>query len=297
MMEEKKGVAYATLSYIVWGLLPIYWKLLAGIDPITILYYRIIGTALFSFFLGWWATGLTRFLDRSFFTRNRILTMLAAGLLISMNWGIYIWAVNNNQIVQASLGYYINPLFTYLFGILFFHEKANKRKTIALLISVAGVAYMVIGYAGFPVVSITLPLLFASYGAVKKKLRFHAVHGLFFETIYLVPFAALAILFQEQKGAGLIGNASPVQWSAIAMVGLVTAVPLMLFAAGANRLNYTTLGMIQYLSPTITLLLGVFAYGESFTTTTMITFVCIWSGVLLYTLDGISQKKGNATGD
>lgn len=288
--EQKKGVAYATLCYFLWGLLPVYWKTLSGIDPLLILFYRIVATALFALVLGW-IIGRKQIFDPVFFKRPIIFTFVISGLLISCNWGIYIWAVNHDQIIQASLGYYINPLITSLFGMIFFHEKPNIKKTIALLLSAAGVAYMVIGFGRFPIVAISLPLLFASYGAIKKKLQFHSIYSLFYETVYLTPIALVLILYYEKSGKGAFTTASVNQLLMLGMVGLVTAVPLLLFAVGANRLKYTTMGMIQYFSPTISLLLGIFIYHEPFSSTSLVTFVLIWAGIILYTLDGWKQMK------
>ena len=289
--EYEKGVAYATLSYAIWGVLPVYWKAMAPIEPVLIMFYRMLMACIF-------VAILARFIYKpaeimaTLKSKKTAALFLLSGLIISVNWSIYIWAVNSGQVIQTSMGYYINPLITALFGVLFFREKLNKYKIAALVIASAGVAVILIGYGEFPAVALGLAVTFAIYGAIKKKVNANSILALLFETAFLTPVALIVIFFMETGDhSGLLSAGSAGHYVLVAFAGVVTAIPLILFAAGTNRIDLTTVGFLQYISPTITLLLGIFAYHEPFDHIRLAAFVFIWAGLAVYAFSEIKSKS------
>lgn len=260
------------------------------IDPLLILFYRIL-----------LASGFALILALIFYRREDImkplkdkstlLILLAAGVLISLNWGIYIWAVSNDHLLETSIGYYIDPLFVCIFGILFFKERLNKYKLTAILFACAGVAVMLIYHHKIPMVALLLALTWASYAAIKKKLQMEAVLSLLCETILMSPLALIVILYFELTGRGAAANGTPAQWILLTLAGLMTGTPLVLFAMGANRINLITIGILGYISPSITLLLGIFVYHEPFDKIQLLTFAIIWAGLVVFTLGEMKESR------
>lgn len=288
--EYEQGVAAAILCAVLWGVLPVYWKSLHPINPIAILFYRMVLACGLAFVLAlvlykW--KGIIEPLKKKGTLRNFFL----AGVLISTNWGIYIWAVSNNHIIQTCIGYYIEPLFVCIFGILFFKEKLNKYKLTAIILAALGVLVMLIYYGQFPVIALSLAVTFATYAAVKKKFNLNAVLALLYETMLLVPIAIPVILYLEFTGRGVYATAEPYQWGLLALAGLLTGTPLMLFAMATNRINMVTLGIIEYISPSLTLILGIFVYNEPFEMIQLITFAIIWIGLLIFTIGEFKENN------
>jgi chloramphenicol-sensitive protein RarD len=288
--EYKQGVAFAILCAVLWGFLPIYWKTLVPIDPLLILFYRIVLAFGFSlilalYFYKW--EGIIKPLKE----KGTILTFFIAGILISFNWGIFIWAVSNDQVIQTCIGYYIEPLFVCIFGIFLFKEKLNKYKLTAFLLACSGVIVILIYYHEVPVIALALAVSFASYAAIKKKYKLDAVLALLYETMFLVPFALAAIIYFELAGRGAAANAEPFQWGMLALAGILTGAPLMLFAMAANRISMITLGITGYISPSITLMLGIFVFREPFDKIQLITFGIIWIGLVIFTLGEIKESR------
>lgn len=291
--EYEQGVAFAILCAVLWGFLPIYWKTMEPIDPLLILFYRIVLACGFSlilavYFYKW--DGIIKPLKE----KGIIRTFFIAGILISFNWGTYIWAINANHVIQTCIGYYIEPLVVCIFGILFFKEKLNQHKLAAFALACAGVAVILIYYHEFPVIALSLAVSFASYAAIKKKVRLDAVLALLYETMFLVPFAAAAILYFELTGKGAFTNAEPFQWGMLALAGVVTGTPLMLFAMAANRIPLITLGVTEYISPSITLLLGIFVFKEPFEKVQLVSFGIIWTALAIFTLGEIKESRASA---
>lgn len=288
--EYEQGIACAILCAVLWGFLPIYWKALASIDPLLILMYRIVLAGIFAFLLALYFykwEGIIKPLKGKGTMRN----FFFAGVLISFNWGTYIWAVNNDFVIQTSIGYYIEPLFVCIFGILLFKEKLNKYKLIAFLLACTGVAVILIYYREIPVVALTLAVSFASYSAIKKKFRLDAVLALLYETMLLVPIALAVILYYELSGKGAASTAEPFQWGLLMLAGILTGTPLMLFAMAANRISLITLGITEYISPSITLLLGIFLFKEPFEKIQLITFGIIWIGLIIFTFGEVKESR------
>jgi chloramphenicol-sensitive protein RarD len=288
--EYEQGIAFAILCAILWGFLPIYWKALVPIDPLLILFYRIVLACGFSlilalYFYKW--SGIVKPLKQ----KGILPTFFIAGILVSFNWGLYIWAVSNDHVIQACIGYYIEPLVVCIFGILFFHERMNRYKLVAFLLACLGVAVMLIYYKEVPVIALSLAVSFACYAAIKKKVRLDAVLALLYETMFLAPAALAAILYFELAGRGAAANAEPFQWGLLVFAGMFTATPLMLFSMAANRVSLITLGIMEYISPSITLLLGIFIFKEPFDKVQLATFAIIWAGLVVFTVGEIKESK------
>jgi chloramphenicol-sensitive protein RarD len=290
--EYEKGVAFAALSYIIWGILPVYWKAMAPVSPILIMFYRLVMAFIFVLILAFIFYKPKEILA-PLKKKGAAFSFLISGILISVNWGIYIWAVNSGHIIQTSMGYYINPLITVLFGTLFFHEKLSKYKIAALISAGIGVLIMLIGNGEVPIVALSLAVSFACYGAIKKKLNANSLLALLYETAFLAPVALIVIISMEIGNNGLFAYGSTLHFALAGFAGVVTAIPLLLFAAAANRVDLTMIGFVQYISPTITLLLGVFIYHESFDLLKMITFLFIWAGLAIYIFSEIGTKNVN----
>lgn len=288
--KSRQGAAFAILCAVLWGILPIYWKSLETIDPILILFYRILLAFLYALSLGlciYKRKGLLEPLKQ----KGIMGTFFFAGLLISLNWGIYIWAVNSGYLIQTSIGYYIEPLIVGIFGVAFFKERLNAYKMAAFLFACTGVVVILVYYRQIPGIALTLAISFATYAAIKKRFQLDAVLALLYETMLLVPFALGMILYYEITGRGAFTTAEPYQWGLLALAGVLTGTPLLLFAMAANRVSLITLGVTEYISPSLTLLLGIFLYHEKFEGAQMVTFALIWIGLAIFTAGEIKESR------
>ncbi len=286
--EYEQGVACAILCAVLWGFLPIYWKTLEPMDPLLILFYRIVLAGVFAlilalYFYKW--EGIVKPLKE----KGIIRTFFFAGILISFNWGTYIWAISNGQVIQTCIGYYIEPLIVCIFGIIFFKERMNRYKLTAFLLACVGVAVILIYYRQIPIIALSLAVSFATYAAIKKKVKLDAVLALLYETMLLVPVAVIAIIYLTGKGGA--SNTEPFQWGLLALAGIMTGTPLMLFAMAANRVSLITMGITEYISPSITLLLGIFYFREPFDKIQLITFGIIWVGLVIFTIGEIKENR------
>lgn len=288
--EYKKGLACALGCSFLWGILPIYWKLLKSIDPLLIMFYRlvlcfvlvlVIDLCLFSW------KGIMEPLKK----KGAKLTFFLAGTLISVNWGIYIWAVNSGFIIQTSIGYYIEPLMVCIFGVIFFHEKLDKFKIAAFILAFGGVIFMLVSYRQIPFIALGLAMTFATYAAIKKKVHINALLALLYETMFLVPIIVPIIFYMEFTGQGAFSTATSGQIVLLSFCGAFTAVPLMLFAMAANRIDFITLGVTEYFSPSMALVLGIFFYHESFDVIQFVAFVFIWIALAIFTMGSVKLNK------
>jgi chloramphenicol-sensitive protein RarD len=223
--------------------------------------------------------------------KKQTLKLALCGVVISVNWGLYIWAVNNNHIVDASLGYYINPLLNVLLGILFFKERLNRMQIIAFALAFAGVAYFTYDHGSLPWISLVLGLSFAIYGSLKKTLTVSSLQGLTVETLLITPAALFYLTFLFAKHENAIFAVSPTITLLLIFAGLVTALPLYWFGIAANKIPLSTIGFMQYISPTLQLLIGVTVFGEAFTTAHVVCFCCIWAGLAVYSGDMVRRIK------
>jgi len=285
------AVLSASLAYLSWGLLPLYWRLLHALPAFAILSYRIIFALVFVLVVLAFRRELS--LVRALLKNPRSLLLLVlASVLISVNWGLYIWAVNTGHVIETSFGYYTNPLVSIILGMVVFREKLGKARIAALLLAAVGVAVMAVDFGRLPLVALGIACTFAFYGAVKKILAAGALSSLALETFFSLPLAMVG-LFANGAAAhpAVIGNSG---WLLVALAGPVTALPLMFFGYSASRLPLSTLGFIQYLAPTITLILGILVFGESFGPGRLAGFVCIWLALVVFSVDVIRAGRTTA---
>jgi chloramphenicol-sensitive protein RarD len=288
--EYEIGMVCAILCALLWGALPIYWKALQPINSFLIMFYRLALSCIVLFIPGliiykW--KGIIKPLKE----KGAIRYFVLAGLIISANWSLYIWMVNSGKIVQTSIGYYIEPLIVCIFGIIFFNEKLNKFKMIAFILACIGVLIMILSYGQLPILALALAVTFGVYAAIKKKLQAPALLSLFYETVFLFPFVVAIILYIEIGGRGAFATAEPYKIGLLFLSGLFTALPLTLFAMAANRISLIALGITEYLSPTMGLVIGIFLYNEHFDIYQLIGFIFIWIGLSVFTAGGIIQRR------
>ncbi|MEA4987201.1 MAG: EamA family transporter RarD [Anaerovorax sp.] len=288
--EYKKGLACALGCSLLWGILPVYWKSLQSIDPLLIMFYRLVLCFVLVLFIDLFLFGWDAIME-PLRKKGAKLTFFLAGTLISSNWGIYIWAVNSGFIIQTSIGYYIEPLMVCVFGVIFFHEKLDKYKITAFILAIAGVVFMLVSYRQIPFIAIGLALTFATYAAIKKKVQVNSLLALLYETMFLVPIILPIIIYMEWSGQGAFSTATYGQIALLSFAGAFTAVPLMLFAMAANRIDFITLGVTEYFSPSMGLILGIFIYKEPFDYIQLIAFAFIWIGLVIFTIGGIKISR------
>ncbi len=289
-MRPKNGILAAGLAYIVWGLLPVYWKQLHDIPPLEILGHRVVWSLavvviLLAIRQNWGWLGQAR--RRPAMLRPTLLTAL---LLIS-NWFMYIWANNNGHIVEASLGYFITPLVNVLLGLLVLRERLRPGQWLAVAIAATGVSYLLINAGGLLWISFGLAFTFGFYGLLRKTARLGSLEGLTAEMGILFLPALGYLLFLQATGAGAFGQGDTLTTILLIGCGLVTAIPLLFFAYGAKRVPLSALGVLQYIAPTLQFLLGVLVYGEAFTTTRLIGFSIIWVALTVYSIEGFWQVR------
>lgn len=289
MSEYKKGLIYGLLCYCIWGLFPLYWRMIDHVDSVEILAHRMLWSGVFmvTLFVGIRKVRLQNHIK----SWKQCLMLLATGTLISFNWGLYIWAINHGYILQSSLGYYINPLVNVLLGYLFLHERLNRAQTIALILALAGVLYFTIDYGHFPIISLGLAFSFGIYGLLKKKMGINATAALTVETIWMMPAALIYITFIAAHGNSALNTFDWFTWLLLLLAGAVTAIPLLLYGKAAERITLTALGFLQYVSPTGQFLIGIFVYKEPFTTAHIVCFSLIWTGLIIFTIDTVRKLR------
>ncbi|MDR2095643.1 MAG: EamA family transporter RarD [Treponema sp.] len=285
----KKGIALTIIANLIWGLMPVYWKLFPQVSPWKLLAFRILcsfcivgGFLLLRKNTGWL---------RIFLNPEKRLRVILSGLVISFNWGLYIWAVNNGHTIESSLGYYIHPVMVILMGLCLFREKLLPLQWGAFISAVIGVGLLT-GLSGtFPWISLGLALSFSFYGLIKKELSFDPLDALGAETLAASPIAVVLLCLNIP---GLTSNAGITPLTILALIpsGLITSIPLYCFARGTRLLPLSNMGFIQFISPTFQFLLGVFIYREAFPLRNLIPFGFIWLSVILYSVSLLARRKG-----
>lgn len=296
-MKKDSGLIYGVGAYVLWGILPLYWKLLGAVGSVDILFYRIIWSL---FFMLIYLIGLRRIplfiqeVKALLKSKRATLAIFAAAILISLNWGIFIYTVSIGQVQQASLGYYINPLMNVLAGALYLKEPLSKQAKLASLSALFGVILLTIQTGVFPFNSLFLALSFCLYGLTKKQLQLSAATSITLETLIIAPFGLIYLFF--------ISPAGFIQYSLNTNVlllgaGIVTAIPLLLFATAVKKLSYITIGFLQYINPTIMLLMAIFLFHEPYALPQFIAFAFIWLGILIFVIGNLWElrKKGLRT--
>lgn len=290
--EYKEGIISVLGCNIWWGIMPIYWQWLKPIDSWVIIFYRIFLVAVVCAIAAWKVHTKDEILE---VLRNRklVLRIIAAGIMITINWSIYIWAVNSDHIIQTSIGYYIEPLVVCLFGVFLFREKLNKYKIIALVMGFIGVVAVVAYFKEMPTIALGVAVSFSIYTAMKKGLKLPPIMSLLFETVFLAPFALIVIIYIESKGIGGMA-AGGFKYFLLMFCGLFTAFPLVLFANAANKISMFVLGLSEYISPTIALLLSIFYFKEDFAPVQLIAFVIIWIGLVFFTVGEYKEYQNDS---
>ena len=288
-----KGIVYAAGAYILWGLLPLYWKALHDVPSSQIVAHRLVWSLVFVGLVltarrnwGWLGKALRQ---------PRVLLIFAlSGVLLTVNWLVYIWGVNAGFIVETSLGYFINPLVNVLLGDVFLKERLRPVQWGALAVALAGVLYLTFSYGAFPWIALTLAFSFGFYGLIRKTAALGSAEGLFVETAVLFLPALGFLLFHELRGTGALGHVDARTTLLLIGAGAVTSIPLILFAAGARRVTMTTLGLLQYIAPTMQFLIGVVIYGEPFGMGRVVGFGLIWLALVLYTSESLIVRRRQA---
>ena len=289
------GVIYGLVAYTAWGFLPLYWKLLNVIPSTQILAHRIVWSFFFILALLFYQ-GKGLVLKETIMDRKAMVRIAISSIIITINWGMYIWAVNSGHVIEASMGYYINPLIVVLLGLLVLKEKLNTWQIVSLSFAALGVIIMTVQYGKIPWVALILALSFALYGLAKKIIKVGSLVSLTLETMIIMPFALGFILFKQGQGTGAIGTISVNTTILLLLSGVATATPLLWFAKGARRIPLSTMGFLQYISPTISLILGILVFKETFTSVHLISFGFIWLGLIVYSLSQIGMLKNNKEG-
>lgn len=279
-MEKRKsfGAGAVFISYVMWGFLTIFWNLLAEVNSLYILAQRIIWSMVFMIIYltinSKWAEIRQIFRDK-----KKLSICFASGILITLNWGVYIVAVNSGHVLDASLGYFIEPILVALIGVLLFKEKMSLMEKVTFGFAAAGLIYMIAVSRMVPVMAILIAVTFAAYGAVKKSLNITAHASLFMETLCMDPFAIIFVIYMEMKGTGSIGILRGAEFMLLPACGIVTSVPLLLFNMGVREIPYYVSGIIMYVSPTIQFLMGLFYFHEAMDTNRFFAFLLIWIGI------------------
>lgn len=285
-----QSAIYVLLCYILWGMLPIFWKQLSAVNSLYILASRITFSMVFCALLVYLTRQLPQ-LQALHKDRRQLKLLFVASLLITANWGFYIFAVNSGHILDASLAYYLNPTMVIILGAVFYHERLNRLQGIAVALSVIGVMYSVISYGKIPVFALVIGGTFALYGAVKKQVYVSSIVSTLLETMLVSPVFLLIMAYMESKGTGCIGVLHGWQYLLIPVTGVVTSVPLLVYARGIQGTSLALSGILMYINPTLQLLIGVFLYGETFTRVHAVTFLFVWAAVILFVGDSLCKRS------
>lgn len=284
------GFWYAVGAYVLWGVFPLYWKALQEVPAPQILAHRmawsVLVVALLLGFQGGW-----RWIRAALSDGKILLTFFVTGSMLAVNWFLYIWAVNSERVVEASLGYFINPLVNVVLGWLFLGETLRRGQRWAVGLAAGGVAYLTFGYGHPPWIALVLAVTFGLYGLLRKTASLGSLRGFALETMLFFPFAAGYLMWVEAQGTGAFGHSGLKLDLLMALAGVATAAPLLLFASGARRLSLSTLGLLQYIAPTLQFLLGVLVYGEQVGPDRLIAFVLIWGALALYSAEGLLHAR------
>jgi chloramphenicol-sensitive protein RarD len=284
-----QGIFYAVLAYLSWGLLPLFWKQLETIPAVSVLAHRILWSSVFALAL---CLFTKRGELRKYFSNPKSLAGLAvSGSLLSINWGVFIYAVNTGQLIEASLGYFINPLVSIVLGMIFFGEKLNKVQLVAFLLAMVGVAYLTVNYGRFPWMAVVLALTFGVYGLMKKKMNYDSMSALTVETTLIAPIALGYLVFGVSDGIASFTAQPFSMMILLVLTGIVTSLPLYWFGTAAVRIPLYSIGFFQYIAPSIKLFIGVCLFRETFSTTHAVSFFLIWTGLALYIGDIIIKLR------
>jgi chloramphenicol-sensitive protein RarD len=281
----KAGVMFALAAYTMWGIAPMYFKLLSSVPALEIVMHRIVWSVLVLCVL---LVVRKKFSQVLLAIRDpKIITTLAiSGLLLAVNWLVFIWAVNNDKLLDASLGYFINPIFNILLARFFLQERLTRLQLLAAFVALAGVVFLIFSYGQLPWIALVLATTFSVYGLLRKKVTVDSMPGLLIESCIMLPFALLYWFIMDTSSGNMLANSVDLN-IILLLAGVVTTAPLLCFTAAARRIRYTTLGFFQYIGPSLMFLLAIMHYQEPLDTSRVVTFVCVWSGLLIYVYDSL----------
>ncbi|MFC1922551.1 EamA family transporter RarD [Chloroflexota bacterium] len=288
-----RGIWYGIGAYLIWGFFPIYLKALQGVPSLQIMFHRVLWAFLFVALLiiirQDWPS-----LKESIQKPRILLTYTMTASLLAVNWLIYIYGINSGQVVETSLGYFINPLVSVALGVVILHERLRPMQWFPIGLAAIGVLYLTLQYGSLPWIALGLAFSFGLYGLFKKISPLNALHGLTLETGILFIPAVLYLLFAESQASGSFGHLDMDVTILLAFSGVVTALPLLLFTRAARSIPLSLLGILQYIAPTIQFLLGIFLYQEAFTLTRLVGFAIIWLALAIFTFEGLYERRNRA---
>jgi chloramphenicol-sensitive protein RarD len=294
--ETGAGVLYAAIAFLMWGIMPVYWRAIQQVPALEIVTHRVVWSFLLLLGLTWVQNRRGEF-KAVLRTARTMLILGLTTLLLSSNWLLYIWAVNAGYMLQASLGYYINPLVNVLLGMVFLKERLRPPQALAVLLACAGVIFCTVSYGEMPWIALGLAFTFGFYGLIRKVAPVGSLVGLMVETLLLTAPGIAYLTYLEWTGTGALFRGSRMLDALLIGTGILTTVPLLCFNLGARRLNLSTLGLMQYIAPSGTFLLAVFVYGEPFTTAQVGTFLLIWTALAIYSIDSLRTYRRAAPVD
>lgn len=290
---DRNGMLFAGGAHVLWGVMPIYWKQIVGAGAFEIVAHRVAWTVVFTLLVLWMQGRFDR-LWAGLRDPRAVLALALSSFLISVNWGLFIWAVMAHRIIDTSLGYFINPLISILLGVVILKEKLKPLQKLAVVLAALGVANQTLALGYLPWISLVLAASFGLYGLIRKTIHVDSIEGVTIETLLVLPLAGGFLAYLAVTGQAAFGSYGFVNDAYLVIAGPMTALPLMLFAAGARRLPMLMMGFMQYLTPTLSLAVAVFLYGETFTAAHAVTFGLIWSALALVSWDTFRRQRYSA---
>lgn len=287
---KNKGVLFALAAYILWGFFPLYFKAIQQVSALQILAHRIAWGFVFTLAVVLVLRQWKEF-RASVFNRRTFLIYAGASVVLGINWFTYVWAVITNHVVESSLGYFINPIVSVLLGVIFLRERLRTFQWVAIAMVTAGVVYLTVTFGQLPWISLVLAVTFGFYGLLKKIAPLGALHGITLETAVLTIPSLVYLLIVNANGTGTFGHSTPLLDFLLVLSGPVTAIPLLLFATGARRIPLTTIGLLQYIAPTLQFLLGVLVFHEPFDQSRLIGFMIIWLALVLFSVENLLARR------
>lgn len=289
--ETRRGVGYGLAAYLLWGFFPLYFKGVSAVPPLEVLAHRcawsLVTLAVILTLTGGWGKVRRAMAGRT------LATLCVTTLLISTNWFVFLYAVARDQVLQSSFGYFINPLVSVLLGFVFLKERLRPLQVVSVLAAGAGVLVLALNFGSLPWIALVLAITFALYGLLRKVAPVDPLTGLAVEMLLLFPAASAYLVYLGATGRGAFPSTRTIYDILLPLAGVVTAVPLLWFAAAARRLRLATIGFMQYLTPTFHFLLAVFAFGEPFNGVELVSFACIWAGLVLFSLDAARHWRSD----